>query len=200
MKTQHPTAESPKTAHPQRKQATRALSHLHIKDEDRLLFASLIIVLAAFLVINATYVAHHWSQEDTVGSTATILTAQQHANTPAFFASISHISEDIRVDPAFTLADGETMLIMNLTIANNSAIDQNFIPSTQLYIRTQGGDYRPLHPSMFVTNQIFSGTLKPHQEVSGQISFGVPKTATNPLLYIDTGWLDQTPTVFSTLK
>jgi hypothetical protein len=176
------------------------------KDENHLLLASLILGIATLVIINAAYVVNRLTAPAPVTETTPtvswphVLRSTQTARTPALIASVGKVSESDKADPAFTLDDGETLLAMDLSITNRTAGSQDFIPTSDLYVHTSQGDYRPLHPSMYVTQQIFSGTMKPGQTVSGQISFSVPKQATDPLLYIDTGWNSEVPVVFAPLK
>ncbi len=179
-----------------------------MRDDNHLLWAGLLLVLATLVTINAAYIvtelkndSESSSQSDAQPVTRPhVLRSTQTAHTPSLVASINKIAEIDKSDPAFTLEDNETLLSMMLTITNRTSSSQFFIPTSVLYVHTGKGDYRPLHPSIYVTDQIFSGTLKPGQTVSGQISFSVPKQEINPLLYIDTGWNDEVPIVFSPLK
>jgi hypothetical protein len=176
----------------------RARVRTLLADENRLLVACLVLLLSAILIVNAMYVVNRLAAPENESSH--VLTSKQPARTPALSASISNISENNEVDRAFTLADDETMLIMTLTITNHTDVTQDFIPTSQLYVRTRSGDYRPMHPSIYAKNQIPGGKIRPGQTLSGQISFGVPKQATNPLLYVDTGWNDEAPVVFDVLR
>ena len=176
----------------------RSVARKLFGDENRLLTSSLVVLLSAFIVLAAAYVAHQIRQPEY--DAGHVLTSNQPARSPAISASISSISEKNIKDPAFTLADDETILIMTLSITNHTSITQDFIPTSHLYVRTRSGDYRPLHASMFVKKQIPGGKILPGKSLTGQISFGVPKSATNPLLYIDTGWDDEAPIVFDVLQ
>ncbi len=53
---------------------------------------------------------------------------------------------------------------------------------------------------MYVTKQIAAGKIAPGKTISGQISFGIPKSATNPLLFVDTGWGNEAPIVIDVLR
>ena len=88
---------------------------------------------------------------------------------------------------------------MNISITNLTQETQNLVPDTQLYVRTDQGDYSTLHASMFVTNPLPATALKPGYTESGQVSFNVSKQASRPLVYIDTGWNNYAPIVYDVL-
>ena len=167
--------------------------------ESKLVVSAILVGLVILVIISGIYVSNHLQSTDFY-SQLHVTTSTEHAQTKSVAADISQISEIDKHDPAFTLADSEVLLVMRLRLTNRTTTEQYFIPTANLYVRTGQGDYRPLHPSVFVKNQIFSGTLKPGQTIEGQVSFSVPRTATNPLLYIDTGWNAEVPIVFSPLK
>lgn len=182
------------------------LSKVKIKDENHLLFASFIIILVAILVVNTLYVlnrdpstnvTHHVSATT---DTSQVLTSLQTATLPAAVVSISDVSENDRKDPAFMLAEGETLLTMTIRIKNTSPGQQEIIPTSQLFVRSRDGDYAPLHPSIYVTKPLGANKVAAGQTVSGEISFAVPKQLADPLLYVDLGWNDQAPVVFHALK
>ena len=175
----------------------------HWRDENNLLVAALLLALSSLLIVNGVYVVNHLSNTSaaTPGTPATHqLTSQAVAQTPSLTARISKVTENSTPDPAFTLPDGQTMLIMNLSITNRTSAAQDFIPTNNLYVRTPTGDYSALHASMFVTKPLPSTKLAPGQTVSGQISFGVPAHASSLLLYIDTGWNSEVPVVYNVLQ
>jgi hypothetical protein len=159
---------------------------------------NLILLGLALLAVNALFVVNRIDAKKTVVSQ--ILTSQQAASTPVLSAKISNVAEINKPDPAFTLSDGETLLTFDLSITNNTNEQQNLVPVNHFYVRTREGDYRTLHPSIYVHNGLPSGELKPHQTVKGPVSFGVPKQATDLYFYIDTGWNNQVPVVFNVLK
>lgn len=170
-----------------------------IKDEKHLLLMSLVLLLAAALVINAIYITNQLKAAQAYNG-GHVLTSSQTAQTPELAAAVKNVSESDKIDIAFTLPEGETMLVMDFSITNHTKSIQDFIPTSQLYVRTRVGDYRPLHPSLKVKNAIKAGQIAPGETISGQISFGVPKAATNPLLFVDTGWEAAAPVVFDVLK
>ena len=178
---------------------TSKLSRALRTEDNQLVVTSLVVLLSALVVINASYLASRLSQSASAQASH-VLTSHQVASTHSLTASITNMSENSAPDPAFTLDDSEVILIMTLSITNHTSHIQDFIPTSQLYVRTRDGDYRPLHPSMFVTKPIVSGKIKPGQTITGQVSFSVPKASTNPLLYVDTGWNDDVPVVFNVLE
>lgn len=188
----------------QLKEVKREWRHLHkFRDENRLLFAAFIIVLTALVIINATYVINHASQSSGKSSSSSdanhVLTSLQTGTLGSVKARVSKVTENGKTDYAFTIGPSETMLIMDISITNLSADSQHLIPVSQLYVRTDEGDYAALHASMYVTNPLQATDLKPGQTATGQISFNVPKRAARPLLYVDTGWDSYAPIVFDVL-
>lgn len=189
------------------KKEWRLLKYIWIKDEDHLLFASFIVVLVAAVVIGGVYVSSHQPHivyKSSSGFSSTdvskVLTSSNTAVAGAFTAKISNVTETTKKDPTFPLADTETLLLMDLTVTNTSASNQNFIPSTQLYVRdTQGNEY-PFRPFVSMAGIIESGELVPGKSISGKITFAVPKRLSDPLLYLDLGWDNYVPVVFSPLK
>jgi hypothetical protein len=180
-----------------------AANRLHTNDA-RLLLSSLVVLLCSIFIINAMYIMSHSKNTSALDQAkpvaGIVLSSQQTAKTPALTASVSSVSEDNRHDPAFTLDDTQTMLVATLSITNNTSSAQDFLPANQLYVRAHSGEYSQMHPSMFLTNPIAAGKINPGQTIKGQISFGVPKSEPHPLLYIDTLWNNQVPTVFDILK
>jgi hypothetical protein len=173
--------------------------HTNPRQINGLLLPAILLALACILLVNGFYIQNRLSTANN-GPPSHVLTSHDTATTPSLTASIGNVTENSKFDPAFTLADGETMLIMTLSITNRTKVTQDFIPTSNLYIRTPVGDYRPLHPSMYVTKQIGSGKIAPGQTKTGQISFGVPDKASDLKLYIDTGWNDEVPVVFYALR
>ena len=167
--------------------------------ENKLVPSAILVALVVLVIIAGIFVRNHLQSTDFYSQSHVTVSTEQ-VQTKSLAAAISQISEIDKRDPAFTLADTEVLLVMRLELTNKTASEQYFIPTANLYVRTGQGDYRPLHPSMFIKDPIYSGTLKPGQTIVGQISFSVPRTATNPMLYIDTGWNAEVPVVFSPLK
>lgn len=147
--------------------------------------------LVGLLAVNSFYIIFTTTRANLV-TTSTVTSAQATRNA-SVQASVKDITTNDTPDPAFAFESGETMLIMTLTVKNISRETQHFIPVSQLYIRSETGDYSPLHPSMYVTNPLGSQDLTPGQTVTGQVSFVVAKHSARPLLYIDTAWSAATP-------
>lgn len=174
-------------------------------DENYLVRTGLVLVLVTLAIMNAAYIVTNLrntsdSSGSGYGNQPHRLLSNQTAQTPSVEASISDVSESARPDPAFKLAEGEKLLLVRLKLANSTKTPQQFIPTSALYVRTPQGDMRMMHPSLFIVDQIYSGTMKPGQTIEGQIAFSVPKNATEPLLYIDTGWNNEIPIVFKPLQ
>lgn len=192
------------------KEARREWRHfIKFKDENYLLFTAFVILLAAGVIINTVYLINrdnnidkHKTQAETflVPDSSRVLTSQQTGTNVAETVKISSVTENDKTDQAFTLDPSETMLIMNISITNNSASSQHLIPVSQLYVRSDEGDHATLHASMYVSSPLSATDLKPGQTATGQISFNLPKRIAHPLLYIDTGWERTTPLVFDVLR
>jgi|GEM_PF-3644053 len=178
----------------------------HIKhafhDEERVLFFGIIIlitVMTSWFV--SAYGTNQKKQASVVryGNANKILKSQELAKTPAYIIQVLSASENSQQDRAFSYEDSGTMLIANISITNTTTKEQDIIPSIQFYVRTADGLYYQMHPSMFVTEPMQTGKVKPGATVKGQISFVVPKILTHPYLYLDLGWDGYTPTVYDIL-
>lgn len=174
-------------------------------DENKLLFAAFVIVMTSLVVINTIYIVV--KNNDMAAPTSKIvlsnpnriLTSLEVGQNNAIKVAISNVSESDKADKAFPIETNNTLLVMDISITNETEQIQKLIPVNQLYVRSDEGDYSPMHPSMYVTNGLPSTDLEPLQTVSGQISFEVPKRIARPLLYVDTGWNNLAPIVFDTL-
>lgn len=129
-----------------------------------------------------------------------ILTSEHKAKSAVYEISIASASRNDTKDPAFTIPDDETMLIVALSITNNSNRLQDLYPSTQFYVRTRDGLTYGMHPSMYVTSPLQSTQLKPGETIKGEISFALPKSISHPLMYIDLGWNNYVPVVYDILR
>lgn len=176
---------------------------LRFNDENRLLFAAFIVVLCSLLVINGLFLMNTLSTSpppvQTREQTNQYVTSHFEATNGALTAKIKNVTENDKKDYAFTLDPSETMLIMDIVIKNTTNQTQHLIPSTQLYTRSNEGDFAQLHASMYVTNPLPAKDLVPGESVSGQISFNVPKRVAMPLVYVDTGWGNYGPVIFDAL-
>ncbi len=178
---------------------------VRFNDENRLLFAAFIVVLCSLLLVNVLFLLNKFSPTtaapaQTITKTTQYVTSNYEATNSALKAKISDVTENDQNDPAFTIDPSETMLIMDITITNITSRKQQLVPSTQLYVRSNEGDYAQLHASMFVAKPLPAKELAPGESVSGQISFNVPKRVAAPLVYIDTGWNKYGPVIFDALK
>jgi hypothetical protein len=192
-KTTHPTDQTISSKnHPRPAHGTKG-NDLHV------LLLAVSLLLACILVVNGIYLYARMSNHDN-DFPNTVLTSKDTARTSAVSVSLSKITENSAMDYAFTLDDSQTMLILTVSITNNSSTSQRLLPVNQFYVRTRTGDYAALHPSMYIKHPLAAATLKPGQTVSGELSFGVPKSASDLYFYADTGWNNQTPVVFNVLK
>jgi hypothetical protein len=128
------------------------------------------------------------------------LTSTQTGSTPAYEVKISNVTENNVPDPAFTLAPGNTLLLMDISIKNLTGAPQELVPVSDLFVRDNEGDTFPLHPALVVKNPLPSTKVAPGQTVSGQISFEVPKKLARPLLYVDMQWSNLAPIVYDVMK
>ena len=184
------------------KELKREWKHFRrFKDENHLLFAAFVIVLTSLVVLNAFYViSKNRNNEVVVSNDANqVLTSLQSGNNPSQKVTISNVSENDKMDYAFTIDPSETMLILDVSITNTSSATKQLIPVNQFFVRTSQGETAALHASMYVTNPLKSEDLAPGQTAKGQISFNVPKREAKPLLYVDTGWDNYVPIVFDVL-
>ena len=179
------------------------------RDENYLLFIAFVILVAAGVIINTSYVINHTSSaRATSKNSKTIvvpyptkrLTSQQTGTNSAQTVKISNVTENDKKDYAYSLDSTETMLIMDISVTNNTLQTQQLIPVNQLYVRTEEGDNAAMHASMYVTKPLDATELAPGKTATGQISFAVPKHIAHPLLYVDTGWDKSVPLVYDVLK
>ncbi|HET6925186.1 MAG TPA: DUF4352 domain-containing protein [Candidatus Saccharimonadales bacterium] len=183
------------------------LKAVNIRDDEHLLFPTFIIVLLTIIVINTTYILNKQSAAagradeitNVVSRPQKVLTSERTASSTAYTISVSRVTENNTFDPAFPYPANETMLILTLTIKNTSGGPQQLTPAQQLFVRSQDGDYAPMHASSYLATQLPAATVKPGQTVSGQVSFAIPKSQGRPLLYVDLGWNNYGPAVFDVL-
>ena len=179
---------------------------LKFGNENHLLFGAFIIVLCSILAVNALYVLNSRIDDglpiiNTLvrPESAHYVTSTQVGKNGALTATIKNVTENDTKDMAFTIDPSETMLILDVTITNNTPGTQHLLPSIQFYARSDEGDYAALHASMYAKNPIPAMDLKPGESASGEVSFNVPKRVARPLVYIDTGWDDSVPVIFDAL-
>jgi Domain of unknown function (DUF4352) len=182
---------------------------LKFKDENYLLFTAFVVLIAAAVIINAVYIIKRNNDNDSTSTKAKILilagstkilASQQPGGNDSETVKISSVTENDKNDPAFTIDPSETMLILNISITNNTNDSQPMIPVNQFYVRTSEGDLIKMHASMYVTSPLIASTVAPHKTVTGQLSFNVAKHIAHPLLYIDTGWGNNVPLVYDVLR
>jgi hypothetical protein len=178
---------------------------IKFKDENYLLFTAFVIVIAASLIINTVYILNRNSRVSATKTlftpdTSRVLTSLQKGTNSGEAVKISNVTENSKTDYAFTIDPNETMLILNISITNNTVATQQLIPVNQFYVRSNEGDYRALHASMYVTTPLAAAELAPGKTATGQLSFNVPKHIAHPLLYVDTGWDNSVPLVYDVLR
>lgn len=176
------------------------------RDENSLLFGIFVLCMVALLVVNtlfwAQYTARRHEKENRVTTTVANLTSStslQTAHNFAVSARVSNVGTKTEQDRAFPLDAGKTLLVMDVTITNRTAHEQQLIPVTQLYIRSSDGQYATLYPSTKISKALVPHDLKPGESASGQLSFAISERTATPLLYIDTLWDDSTPLVIDVL-
>ena len=175
-------------------------------DENSLLMGTLVLGIAALVVINTLFWVEVTKQNESKLRAAAVSAATTHVTktldptfNSAFEASVRDVTINSAEDPAFGVEEGKTMLIMSFTITNRTSTAKPFIPVNQLFVRTPEGEYSALHASMHVKNPIAAQDLAPGATATGQISFAVPKKADTLLLYVDTSWDNTTPLVIDVL-
>jgi hypothetical protein len=197
-----------KKAKHQTKQKLISIVKADIPDEKHLLFTGFIVVLTSLVVINTIFWLDRnpgtnvklFRAPNAAPSNTKVLASQQAGTTPAYDVVITNVSEQDKFDPAFTIADDETVLILDISITNKSGGQQDLVPVNQLYARSRDGDYFAMHASSLITKPLAATTLDPGQNASGQVSFVVPKSLAHPLLYVDLGWNDYAPLVYDVLR
>lgn len=178
---------------------------LKFTDENKILFAAFLVVMTALVVINTIYIVVRTNDNaDSTVSTVQanpnlILTSLQTGTNNVIQAKVSNVTENSKTDYAFPIDANSTMLILDIEITNRTQQLQKLIPVNQLFVRSDEGDYSPMHASMYVTNPLPSTDLQPGQTIKGEISFEVPKRVASPILYVDTGWNGYAPLLFDVL-
>ncbi len=183
----------------------RVVRFLDRKDEDRLIFAAFVLVMTALVVVSTMKLINEERKEhyDVVripSVSSKLLTTHQQGITDGYDVMIKDVGVSNEADRAFPLESDEVLLTMSLEITNRTNSQQDFVPVSQIYVRSKDGDYFQLHPSSHVKTPIAAGAILPGQTISGQISFAIPKRLSKPLLYIDPAWDDFAPVVFDVFK
>ncbi len=200
-----PKVEVPKVARTTKRAsiAARFVAYVEKKDEDHLIFAGFVVIIVALVIITAVRVINQPADDRTtleLPRYSRVLTSHDLGATDAYDVSVSSVGVSEANDPAFPLEQDETLLSMNFNITNRTTLKQEFIPTTQLFVRSREGTYYQMHPSVSIQDPISASSIEPGQTISGQISFAIPKRLSQPLLYIDTGWNDTTPLVYDVLR
>ena len=183
-----------------KKQNTSKHLKLDIRSKKQLLFVVTIFIVSAASALVAVTISDTSKQVDSTTNAPTkVLSSQQVANSSAYTVSINSVSESTKRDPAFTLPENEVILIVDVSITNNTNQKQELIPVTQFYVRSSEGSTYNMHPSIFVTKPLQAEQINPHQTVTGQVSFAVPKNLERPLMHVDLGWDNYVPVVYDVL-
>lgn len=176
------------------------------RDENSLLFGIFVAAVVAILVVNTLFwvqfTNRRYEKENRVTTTVANLTSStslQTAHNFAISARVSNVGTKTEQDRAFPLEPGKTLLIMDVTVTNRTASDQQLIPVSQFYVRSGDGQYATLYPSTKITKALLPQDLRPGQSASGQLSFAIPERTATPLLYVDTMWNRATPLVIDVL-
>ena len=122
-------------------------------NENHLLFGAFIIVLCSILAVNVLYILNR-PAEDSAHIKNTLVfvdsphyvTSNQIARNGAMSASIKNVTENDKKDMAFTIDPSETMLILEVTVTNNTTETQHLLPSIQFYGLPQGWIRPQIHP------------------------------------------------------
>ncbi len=86
----------------------------------------------------------------------------------------------------FKAPDGMHYLIVDLTVKNTSGKPLNVLPSTDTYVKSPAGKITNLSP-FSLERPYRAGELLPGEQITGQLSYLVPKTGPQKL-YVDALW------------
>jgi Domain of unknown function (DUF4352) len=188
----------------------RHFKKLMSKNENHLLFTGFVMLMTALVVLLSYNSFIKFQDRDSRKDDSrqpnsqfaenTVLSSAQKFGSRNANINISNVTTNSDEDKAFALDPSNQYLIMDISITNNSGTVQDFYPTKHLYVRDIEGGYYPLHPSMKVTKPLGSGSIKPNETLAGEISFAIPKNVSNPKLYVDLGWNNMSPVVYSVLK
>lgn len=176
------------------------------RHEHALLFAAFVFALTALVIINTLYVVSSVAERVATPTSERVTvyprrsTSLQLAYNGSLQAKVKNVGIHTEQDPLFTLGENQSLLIMDITIQNNTAQTQQFFPSLHLYVRNEHNVVSYLQMSSFITTPLPTKELAPRESVSGQIAFSIPKNSVLPLLYVDTGWNKTLPLVIDVLN
>ena len=140
-----------------------------------------------------------------IGLIGIVMTQQGSGGNAGVGKKISTNSFDITVNnvtrlpyrDVFTraLIDGQTALIVRLTVVNTSANAQPFLPVNDMFIKDNYGSIRQMKPVYGIDSPIVAGQLEPGESVTGDISFVLENSNANINLFFDPRWDASPPAV-----
>ena len=98
--------------------------------------------------------------------------------------------------PSFMPEEGNTFLVQEVTVTNNTDKTIAFYPSIQTYIRDVEGQIFTMRPTMTLQDPFEAGDIPAHQTKAGTLSFEVSKRMKGLKMYFDSGWGNRGPVVF----
>jgi hypothetical protein len=132
---------------------------------------------------------------------AVVLKTSDVASTNEYEVSVTGTYESTSAIKGLSrLRPDEVFLVFSLTVKNKTAISQPFYVSNQIFARDPKTGLLFTFSPAETSNPFPSGMIEPGQTASGQLSFVMPKSLTRPLVYVDLGWDDVVPIVFSPLQ
>jgi len=175
------------------------------RHDHSLMFAAFTIALTALVVINTLFIykmiAEGLFDTDTRQQLVypSRTTSLQLASNSAISAQVRNVTVVDTVDPMFARDPSMAMLVMELTVRNKTNETQHFIPVNHVFVRSEDGTYSALTMTSFAKKPISAAEIAPGEAVTGDVSFAIPKSAANPLMYVDTGWNRSVPLVVDVL-
>jgi hypothetical protein len=174
---------------------------------DWVVAAAVIAIIAALAATTSILYSKETSPKASINKDAVVMPSLQRilktsdiASSEMFDIKISNVYESEKSIKGFEIAQSETFLVFNVSIKNKTGVEQNFYPVTQMFVRdTRSGQTFYMAPTT-LSNPLQAGSIKPGDTIEGQLSYAIPKTTPRPLLYIDLGWDDIVPVVFSPLQ
>ena len=177
------------------------------KNEDKILFAAFVVAIGAALIVNTIYIVNRMPAYLTnqpanrvALNPQTILKTSQMGNNGVFEVTISGVREDNTPDRAFPVGATDTVLIATVSIKNTTTSTKQLIPDSHIYVRSDDGVNYTSHPSSVLTSPLIFQEVAAGQTAKGQVAFAIPKSVTDPRLYIDPAWEDSSPIVYAVLR
>jgi hypothetical protein len=111
--------------------------------------------------------------------------ANQNITLGSATVSVGHINYSAG-SPGFSAPSDKHYLILDFTVRNNSDKPINVLPTTDTYVKDTAG--RVVYVTPFALSKPFhAGELSPGEQVTGQLSYLVPKNAVETF-YVDAIW------------